>query len=143
MEEIYKTIDGYENLYEISNLGNVKNIKTKKIIKNILSNIGYYRVGLCKDGKCKLKLVHVLIAQAFITNPLNKPTVDHIDQIKTNNNLNNLRWVTRSENGMNSDIQSNNISGHRGVSYNIRDKRWTAQLKKNENISMNNSYKLF
>ena len=131
MEEIFKTIEGYENLYEISNLGRVKNLKRGSILKNTLSKSrGYYTVGIRKNGNQNTKQIHVLIAQAFIPNPDNKPIVDHIDQDRTNNKIDNLRYVTRSENGMNSDLQSNNKTGCIGVSFHKDNKTWCAQLNK-------------
>ena len=63
------------------------------------------------DGKRKSAKIHRLVAEAFIPNPENKECVDHIDKVRNNNNVNNLRWATKSENCMNKKIQSNNKSG--------------------------------
>ena len=129
MEEIFKTIEGYENLYEISNLGRVKNLKNGKILKNTLNKTnGYYVVGLSKNGKENKKRIHVLIAQAFISNLENKPMVDHIDQVKNNNNIDNLRWATVSQNSMNRYKQSNNKSGYSGVAFRKDSKKWRARI---------------
>lgn len=96
MIETYKDIIGYEGKYQISNLGNVLNSR-QKLIKPIVSNTGYIRIGLRNQGK-KLFSVHRLVAIAFIPNPNNKPHINHIDGIKSNNCVNNLEWVTQSEN---------------------------------------------
>lgn len=103
IEEIYKDIEGYENLYQISNHGNVKSLgneKTRKerILKPIKNHKGYMQVILCKQGKPKLYLIHRLVAQAFIDNPNNLPQVNHIDEVKTNNASSNLEWVTPKQN---------------------------------------------
>ena len=89
MQEEYKTIEGYEN-YEISNLGNVKSKKTGKILKQSLHN-GYYAVSVSKNSKSKHLDIHRIIALSFIPNPNNKSCVDHINRMKTDNSLENLR----------------------------------------------------
>ena len=100
MEEVYKVIDGYDN-YEISNLGNVRNRKTGRILKHKIDTNGYYCVGLSPtNGKRKTSVIHRLIALNFIPNPNNKRCVDHIDRNKLNNDLRNLRWVSSSENNI-------------------------------------------
>jgi hypothetical protein len=109
--ENWKDIQGYEGLYQISNLGNIKGIQrivkhstvgvTRNVPEKLISTFltkGYKRVNLWKDNKDKKHPVHVLIAQAFIPNPQNKPCVNHIDGKPSNNNINNLEWVTHSEN---------------------------------------------
>ena len=129
MEEVFKTIKGFDN-YEISNLGNVKNAKTGKIMKQELSKkAGYFQANLMNvSGKQKHKKIHILIAQAFIPNPQNKPCVDHIDKDRTNNNLKNLRWATYSENGMNKCKLNANTSGYSGVFYRKDTKKWQSRL---------------
>lgn len=104
--EIWKPIDDYPN-YMISNYGEVKSLgntksKKEKKLKGIKGNDGYLRFGLYKDGELKMYLAHRLVAQAFIPNPNNKPFIDHINTIRTDNRVENLRWVTSSENMNNS-----------------------------------------
>ena len=108
MKEIWKDIPGYEGLYQISNLGNVKSLprkvnkrKCEEIIKvPTISNKGYYRISLCKNGKIKYYAIHRLVAEAFISNHNNLPCVNHKDCNKQNNNVDNLEWCTYSYNNM-------------------------------------------
>lgn len=94
--EIWKPIEGFEN-YEVSNLGNVRNIKKNKQLKKQLSK--YYHVNLYDTyGKAYKKLIHRLVAIAFIPNPNNLPIVNHIDENKLNNCVKNLEWCSIKEN---------------------------------------------
>ena len=102
MDEIYKDIEGYEGLYQVSNLGNVKslnyhNTKKEKILKPAIRN-WYLKVDLCKNNKKKTYFVHRLVAQAFIENPNNYSFVNHKDECKTNNVVENLEWCTQKYN---------------------------------------------
>ena len=97
MIEIWKDIEGYEGRYKVSNTGKVYSITTNREMATS-NNTSYLGVTLYKDGKPKFKLVHRLVAQAFIPNPENKPEVNHIDHNTHNNNIANLEWVTKDEN---------------------------------------------
>lgn len=107
--EIWKDIEGYEGLYQISNLGRVKSLKricqsavggrtVPEIVRKPRYNKdGYMYVNLHKDGVRKSKKIHRMVAEAFIPNPENKPEVNHIID-KRHNDWESLEWVTKSEN---------------------------------------------
>lgn len=112
MEEIWKDIKDYEGVYQVSNMGNVRsldrqshetlNIKahnlTGRLMKACDNSKGYKFLRFCKNGRSYTKYVHRLVAETFIPNPDNKPQVNHKDMIKSNNNVDNLEWMTSSEN---------------------------------------------
>ena len=100
MDEIWRDIDGYECLYQISNKGSVKSLKCGKerILKPKLNGSGYLKVGLCKNGSVKQFQPHRLVAQAFIQNPYNLPEVNHKDENKKNNCVENLEWIRHIDN---------------------------------------------
>ena len=98
MEEIWKDIPDYKGLYQVSNLGRIKSLQTNRIIKGGLTGYGYLHINARKDRKSHTLYVHKAVASAFIPNPDNKPQVNHIDGNKLNNCLDNLEWVTYSEN---------------------------------------------
>lgn len=107
--EIWKNVVGYENMYQVSNLGNVKSLKRKKwngfdyqeVVEKFLSqklHQGYKYVNLCGFGKQKLIGVHRLVAIAFLDNPDSKRYVHHKDNNPSNNHVDNLEWCTQKEN---------------------------------------------
>ena len=93
-----KDILGYENLYSITENGDIFSYKSKKFLKPIKQKTGYLTINLYKDKKFKIYSLHRLTAMAFITNTDNKPMVNHKDLNKWNNEINNLEWVTAKEN---------------------------------------------
>jgi len=100
--ETWKPIREYGNRYDINKFGNIhsniKNSFLKKIITQRLDRAGYSTVRLNKNGQYSTQFVHRLLAATFIPNPNNKPFINHINGIKTDNRLENLEWVTHSEN---------------------------------------------
>lgn len=88
-------IDGEETNYEVSSDGLIRNKTTKHILSLTYNNSGYLMVTICLDNKRRKNvLVHRLVAKAFISNPENHPIVNHKDENKSNNNINNLEWCT-------------------------------------------------
>lgn len=98
MKEIWKEILGYEGLYEVSNLGKVRNMKTGRILKPRKNTRGYLYLNLYKKGTRKTAKVHRLVSQAFLPNLTNLPQVNHKDENKTNNCVDNLEWCTAQYN---------------------------------------------
>lgn len=109
--EIWKDIEGYEGLYQISNKGRVKSLQREivykdgrkkvlkeKILHNNLNEFGYHNVMLSKDGVTKRYKVHRLVAKAFIPNQNNLPIINHKDENKTNNSVENLEWCDQKYN---------------------------------------------
>lgn len=118
MTEVWKEVKGWEGRYEVSNLGQVRSLFDNhgnpriepRMLKPTNDRYGYLRVGLHKDGKKILKLVHRLVAEVFLANPLNFSEVNHKDEVKTNNLVfldeegsvipekSNLEWVSHLDN---------------------------------------------
>ena len=93
----WKTIEEFPN-YEISTTGEIRHIGSAKLRKISNGARGYPVVSFKKDGRSYLRTVHILMARTFISNPLNKPQVNHIDGNKLNYSLSNLEWCTAREN---------------------------------------------
>ena len=125
MQEIWKDIEGYEGLYQVSNFGRVKSLDryvlrngnslfVKGIVLSQLNNGGYLAVRLCNSGKYKNYFVHRLVACAFVENLNNYTEVNHIDEDKHNNDFRNLEWCDRKYNvnyGSRADKFSNSMKG--------------------------------
>lgn len=112
-EEIWRDIEGYECLYQVSNLGRIRSLdryvdrytnhlikvfRKGRLLESHLDKDGYLLVTLCKNNKVKLCRVHRLVAEAFIPNPNNYPIINHKDEIKDNNCVENLEWCTHKYN---------------------------------------------
>jgi len=115
MDEIWREVKGFEGLYEVSNCGRVRSLNygrtgQTRLLKLGKSNKGYLDVCLCKNGKATYKLVHRLVAEAFLENPMNLPEVNHKDEDKTSNFVfvdeagnvvpekSNLEWISLKDN---------------------------------------------
>lgn len=107
MKELWKDINDYEGLYQVSNLGRVKSLTRilndgriwkERILKPGKNKGGYLHVALCKNGKIKYFQIYRLVAQAFIPNPDSLPCVNHKDETPLNNNVENLEWCTQEYN---------------------------------------------
>jgi len=132
--EIWKEIPGYEKTYAISNHGKVKSLRKNKILKNLYDRKGYLYIGLSKNGKETKFKIHRLVAINFIDNPKNLPQVDHIDRVKDNNLLTNLRWADNSMNAHNTANRTKGTSLFRGVSFDKSAgiKKWKAIVSINK-----------
>lgn len=131
--EIFKDISEYEGVYQISNFGRVKSFNSKSptiILKPIADKKGYYKVGLNLNGKKKAGFIHILVAEAFLNHKsdgTHKITVDHIDNNKANNSVNNLQLVS---NRFNSTKNVSDKSKYPGV-YKSKNGKWFAAIRIN------------
>ena len=138
---VWKKVKGYN--YEVSDDGQVRNYKTKKLLKQgVNKSYPYARVSfsLGCSGTPKIMFIHRLVAEAFINNPENKPQVNHIDGNKLNNHINNLEWCSSIEN-IHHSIENNlsgtnrcrkhktNKSGYIGVHWHKVNKKYVARLR--------------
>jgi hypothetical protein len=128
--EIWKPITGYEDLYEISNLGNVKSLKKgfkkERILKNRPDDAGYVRVNLCSNGISKTIRNHRLVAIHFIPNPNNKSQVNHINGNKADSRVENLEWVSSIENQCHRYAKTKMASKFMGVTK--QKNNWKAEI---------------
>ena len=128
--EIYNDIIGYEGLYQVSNLGNIKSLKygKEKKLKLSLSKKGYLRFNLCKDNNIERIMVHQIVAESFLNHKRCgfKLVINHIDFNKTNNNVNNLEIVTSRENTNRKHIKSS--SRYTGVYWYKATNKWRSQI---------------
>lgn len=122
--EAWASIDLFKN-YEVSTLGRVRNVNSGKILKPQLKTNGYFAVILCENGKVYNKCIHRLIGQTFIEKDNeNYDVVDHINRDKTDNTIDNLRWVDNSINAINSKKRTVNTTGNTGVYFDKSHNRW-------------------
>ena len=123
MAEEWRDIDDFPG-YQVSSEGRVRSLSRevargsgkRQIAGKILSpgeTNGYYKISLCRDGTVTYHLIHRLVGAAFIPNPDNKPTIDHVNRIRNDNSISNLRWATQQEQIDNRDYPSN--TGHKYI----------------------------
>ena len=133
MVEIYKDVIGYEGIYQVSNLGNVKSFKCGKEKQRKLSKDkdGYLLVGLSKNGILDVKKVHQLVAESFLNHKRCglKLVINHIDFDKANNIVENLEIVSARENCNKKHLKSSSV--YTGVSWNKEKRKWIASIKIN------------
>ena len=102
MQEQWKPIKGYEGLYEVSNLGRIKSLRSGRLMSLCPNSRKYLGAHLTKDGKSETVHIHRIVAEVFCERPEGKNVVDHINGNKNDNRASNLRWTTQKENVRNS-----------------------------------------
>ena len=145
--EIWKPINGYEGIYEVSNTGRIKSLereysnsgsysgkikRKESIIKQNINRLGYHVVTLSKNGVRKFHIVHRLVAFAFLENPNSFKEVNHKDLNKSNNNVDNLEWCDRTYNINHFYHYSNKSSKYKGVSFSSERNKWVAYIDLNK-----------
>jgi hypothetical protein len=139
MEKEFKEIPGFNGKYLINEVGDVYTLKHKKILKTELSNAGYLRVGLCLNNKQKKYSVHRLVAEIYLDKTDGCDIVNHKDQNKLNNHVDNLEWCNYNEN--NTHFTRAKTSKYHGVSWHKGHKSWSAQSRLNGKVKWLGSYK--
>ena len=147
MEEIWRDIEGYEGLYQISNKGRVKRLlgPSERILRPGINGSGYLLVNLYKNGVGLSKRIHRLVAQAFITNPDNLSEVNHKDENKLNNCVENLEWMRHIDN-CNYGTRNERITGRPSIAilqYSKSGefiKEWPSSREVKRVLGINNSH---
>lgn len=137
MQEVWKPVSDYEGYYSVSNLGRVRGEQRvvlrsdgksqtfqQKILSAKTDNVGYPSVNLFKEGKGKTMRIHKLMQKEFLSSGY----IDHIDGDRANNNINNLRACSQSQNAANSKLNKNSTSGFKGVSWFEANGRWSSHI---------------
>lgn len=155
MKEIWKDIEGYGGLYQVSNLARVKSLKRQvangrgirilreRILKQCINDSGYYIVVLSKKGKTNTKYVHQLMAIGFMGHTANGYTliVDHINNDKLDNRIENLQIITQRENASKDRFRQNYSSNYVGVSYRKRSNVWESYISINGHLKYLGNFK--
>jgi hypothetical protein len=135
-EEKYKDIPGYEGLYQASNMGNIRNVRTGRLLKSCFSGPkrDYLKVCLSKNGKVKTLKIHKLVAMAFLNHIPNgmNIVVDHINNIPTDNRLKNLQLISQRENL--SKDKKGCSSRYVGVDWDKQCKKWGSRIRINKKL---------
>ena len=134
MNDDFVDVKGYEGLYKINKEGDIWSCKRKRLLKIRICK-GYKRIQLRKNNTRNEYFIHRLIAINFIPNPDNNPVIDHINRIKTDNRIENLRWVSRCENCQNMTKYITNTSGYKNI-HTIKNKGyeyWRIEINYNNN----------
>lgn len=136
MNEEFRDVDGYDGVYQVSNLGRVKSFKfgKERILKVNINSSGYLTIGLYKDNKEKRRTIHQLVAVAFLGHKMGgyKLVVNHINFNKLDNRVVNLEIVTARENTNRKHLKSSSI--YTGVSWHKKSKKWNSQIYVNGKI---------
>lgn len=138
MTEEWRKIPDYE-AYEVSSLGNIR--REGHVLKPTLYTNKYYCIQLSDKGIRKSKTIHRLVASLFIPNPENKPCIDHISGNKLDNRIQNLKWVNKSENGLNPNTpQKTGVSGLRHI-YKRGPNSWNVSIQRNSVVVFCKNFK--
>lgn len=137
MKEKFRDIIGYEGIYQVSDIGSIKKLKgfmnpNERVARQHINSNGYYVVGLTKNGKETKKRVHILVAEAFLNhNPNNNFNliIDHKNNIKTDNKLNNLQIISQRENSSKDKWRYNKTSNNVGVYLNKQSGKWYSGIQ--------------
>lgn len=151
---VWKDIKGYEGLYQISNFGKVKSLARyvlhtrcgeifirERLKKFTKFKNGTLQVSLSCDGVNRSKLVHRLVAYAFLKNPYNLPCINHIDKNNSNNTVKNLEWVTIRDVAIIRSAKYNKTSNFLGVWYEKQKNRWRAAISIKSKIKTLGTFK--
>tara|TARA_R110000868_G_scaffold216742_1_gene466900 strand:+ start:71 stop:550 length:480 start_codon:yes stop_codon:yes gene_type:complete len=135
--ENWKDCAGFENMYQISNLGNVRSLKYNKVkpIKKGNDGKGYQSVSFMKDNAKYTRKVHRLVGEAFLVPVVGKTTIDHIDQNPSNNNVCNLRWADYTDQRINTKCYSN--TGHKNISKSFISNHFHVVIKRYKSMLLN------
>lgn len=124
----------YTGLYKINTKGQIYSLISNKILKNVKANTGYYQITLCKNKKHYQHLIHRLVAFMFIPNPNNLPQVNHIDENKGNNTLENLEWCDAEYNNnhgtRNERVSVKQQGEHNSMYGKTHDEQWKTNMSK-------------
>lgn len=143
MKEVWKAVVGYEGIYEVSNFGRVASLERVNARGQIVSsrikatkpnNRGYIQINLSKDGKQEYRLLHRIVAEAFIPNPEGLPQVNHKDEDKNNNSANNLEWCTNMYNRHYGTGLERAICNHNYDKIAHKNRKYIAQKDENDRV---------
>ena len=142
-DEIWRTIKGYESQYQVSDQGRVKSLKfgKERILKPLRNTFGYLFVFLCKNGEKKEYKVHRLVAKTFIPNPDNLPQVNHKDEDKDNNSVQNLEWCDSKYNnnyGTRNEKLSKSVLQYTKSGVFVREWKSATDVQRNLNYNIGN-----
>jgi len=110
--------------YTIDENGRVWSNKSNKYLKPIFNTQGYQVVNLRHEGKTTMKYIHRLVGEIFIRNPDNLPTIDHINRLRFDNRICNLRWASSETQSNNLGMRNDNTSGHKYITYHSARDNW-------------------
>lgn len=135
-QEIWKPVEGYNEMYEISNFGNLRSfwnnrhnrLETPVILSQTKTKKGYYYYAFSRNSVKHKMYIHRLVAMTFLEKPEGYNIVDHIDRNTSNNRVDNLRWCNHSINMRNTKLSKRNTSGEKHICWSEYDQAWYIQI---------------